>query len=62
MRLRATLQTRKTKLETELRDAVAAARAREDALANAVSVGAVCDHYEAWQREQGKTGIAISTG
>lgn len=46
--------TLKTQLEAELRDGVAAARAREDALANAVSVGTVCEHYAAWQREQGK--------
>ena len=44
----------KTQLEAELLDAVAAAKAREEALANAVSVGTVCEHYEAWQREQGK--------
>lgn len=44
----------KKQIEAELRDAVTAARAREDALANAVSVGTVCAHYEAWQREQNK--------
>jgi site-specific recombinase XerD len=47
-------ETLKEQIEAELRAAVAAARAREDALANAVSVRAVCAHYDAWQREQGK--------
>ena len=44
----------RTRLEAELAEAVVVARAREDALANAVSVGTVCDNYLAWQKEQGK--------
>ncbi|MEK6371259.1 MAG: tyrosine-type recombinase/integrase [Acidobacteriota bacterium] len=46
--------TLKAQIEAELRDAVAAARARQEALANAVSVGAVCAFYDSWQRAQNK--------
>jgi integrase len=44
----------KADLEAELRDAVAAAHARKEALAKAVPVTAICAHYLRWQKSEKK--------
>jgi integrase len=46
--------TVKAQTERELRDAVAAAEARKEALARAVSVHQICAYYESWQKKEGK--------
>lgn len=44
----------KADLEAQLRDDVAAANAREEAIANAISVARICAHYIAWQKKAKK--------
>lgn len=44
----------KVDLEAQLRADVAAAKAREEAIANAISVARICAHYLQWQKAHGK--------
>jgi integrase len=44
----------KADIEARLRDEVAVAKAREEAIANAVSVARICAHYIAWQKKEKK--------